>query len=69
MTKLKKNKLKTHKGISKVAKVRNSGTIKIGVSANNHNTGKQSAAKRRNKRKGNALSQSDYKRVKAILGK
>ncbi len=67
--KAKKNKLKTHKGTSKVMKVRNSGTIKIGVSANNHNTGKQTSSKRRNKRKGNSLSNSDYKRVKTILGK
>ena len=67
--KAKKNKLKTHKGTSKVMKVRNSGTIKIGVSENNHNTGKQTYRKRRNKRKGNSLSNSDYKRVKTILGK
>ena len=67
--KVKKNKLKSHSGINKVMKVRKSGTIKIGVSANNHNTGKQSSSQRREKRKGNSLSNSDYKRVKSILGK
>ena len=65
--KAKKNKLKSHSGIKKVMKVRKNGTIKRGVSANNHNTGKQTTSQRRTKRKGNSLSNSDYKRVKSIL--
>ena len=62
-------KLKTHKGLAKVCKVRPGGTVKLGVAGTNHNTGKHTSANKRNKRKGNALSTSDYKRVKAILGK
>ena len=54
-------KQKTHKGLSKVCKVRPGGTVKLGVSASNHNTGKQTSASKRSKRKGNALSKSDYK--------
>lgn len=70
MGKLKKRvKLKTHKGLSKVCTVRNSGSIKIGVAAANHNTAKRSAVSKRNKRKGNSMNNSDYKRVKTILGK
>ncbi len=64
-----KNKMKTHKATSKVCKVRPGGTIKIGVSKANHNTGKQTSASKRNKRKGGTLSSSDYKRLKDVLGK
>ena len=48
-----KNKMKTHKGSSK------------GI---NHNTGKNSAKRSRQKRKGNELNNSDYKRIKTLLG-
>ena len=64
-----KNKMKTHKATSKVCKLRPSGKIKIGVAKSNHNTGKQTAASKRTKRKGNTLSHSDYKRLKSVLGK
>ena len=68
MAKVKKNKLKTHKGSSKVFKARQSGSIKITSQGINHNTGKNSAKRSRQKRKGNELSKSDYKRIKSLLG-
>lgn len=64
-----KNKMKTHKATSKVCKVRPGGSIKIGVAGSNHNTGKQTSASKRNKRKGGTLSSSDYKRLKDVIGK
>lgn len=66
---MKKNKMKTHKATKKVCKLRPGGTIKIGVAKSNHNTGKQTSASKRNKRKGNTLSSSDNKRLKSVLGK
>ena len=62
-------KMKTHKGIAKVCKVRPGGTIKIGTPGSRHNTGKKNAASNRKSRKGSLLSASDYKGVKDILGK
>ncbi len=60
-------KLKTHKGMSKVCKVRPGGSIKIGASGARHNTGKKSSASSRKKRKGSTLSNSDYKRIKTLI--
>ena len=40
MTKVKKNKMKTHKGMKKVFKVRKSGSIAISHQGVLHNTGK-----------------------------
>lgn len=62
-------KLKTHKGLSKVCTVRNSGSVKIGVAGANHKTGKKQANIKRVKRKGNSIASSDLKRVKTILNK
>ena len=42
MTKVKKNKMKTHKGMKKVFKVRKSGSIAIPKQGTLHNTGKRS---------------------------
>ena len=67
MTKVKKNKMKTHKASSKVFKVRQSGSIKITSQGINHNTGKNSAKRSRQKRKGNELHSSDLKRVKDLI--
>lgn len=64
-----KNKMKTHKATAKVCKVRPGGSVKIGVSGSNHNTGKQTSASKRTKRKGNALSASYKKKLKDVLGK
>ena len=63
-----KNKMKTHKASSKVFKKRQSGSIKITSQGINHNTGKNSAKRSRQKRKGNELNKSDYKRIKTLIG-
>ena len=47
--KVKKNKIKTHKGSAKVFKKRQSGSIKITSQGTNHNTGKYSAKRSRQK--------------------
>jgi len=60
-------KLKTHKGLSKVCKVRPGGTIKIGKPGTRHNTGKKNAASNRDGRSARTLNNSDYKRVKDLL--
>jgi ribosomal protein L35 len=60
-------KLKTHKGIKKVCKVRPGGTIKIGKPGSRHNTGKKSSVSNRNSRYGSTLSNSDYKRIKDLM--
>lgn len=61
-------KLKTHKGTAKVVKARKN-DFKIGTPGSRHNTGKKNAVSNRKSRKGSALSLSDYRRVKGILGK
>ena len=68
MAKVKKNKMKTHKASRKVFKVRQSGSFKITSQGINHNTGKNSAKRSRQKRKGNELNKSDYKRIKTLIG-
>ena len=60
-------KQKTHKGMAKVCKVRPGGTIKIGKPGTRHNTGKKSSLSNRTGRKGNGLTQSDYKRIKDFI--
>lgn len=67
MNKVKKNKMKTHKGASKVFKKRQSGSIKMTSQGINHNTGKNSAKRSRQKRKGSSLHNSDYKRIKDLI--
>ena len=67
MNKVKKNKMKTHKGASKVFKKRQSGSIKMSSQGINHNTGKNSAKRSRQKRKGSSLHNSDYKRIKDLI--
>lgn len=67
MTKLKKNKMKTHKGIKKVLNERNSGTISIGHPGGRHNTGKKTTAANRKNRSSSALSNSDLKRIKSVI--
>ena len=65
--KVKKNKLKTHKGTVKVLNVRQSGSITTGHPGANNNTGKHSTKTSRKKRTSNALSNSDLKRIKSII--
>lgn len=59
-------KMKTHKGLSKVAKVRPGGTIKIGKPGSRHNTGKHDAASNRDNRMGSQMSQADKNRFKKL---
>ena len=49
-------KIKTHKGTSKVLKVRKSGKVKIYCPGSRHNTGSKSSKFNRKNRKGNELS-------------
>lgn len=60
-------KVKTHSGLSKVLKVRKSGTITLRPSGLNHKTGKKSGAVNRAKRKNAILNKSDYKRLKKAI--
>ena len=65
--KAKKIKKKTHKGTKKVFNIRQSGSISIKSQGTRHNTGKNSAKRSRQKRKSNALNNSDLKRVKDLI--
>ncbi|NLL44600.1 MAG: 50S ribosomal protein L35 [Mollicutes bacterium] len=60
-------KIKTHKGIAKVLKVRPGGTIKIGKPGARHNSGKKNAAYNRRARKGSNLSDADKRRIKNLI--
>ncbi len=60
-------KMKTHKGLSKVAKVRPGGTVKIGKAGGRHKTGKKNTAYNRDIRKGSLLSKADHNRVKDLI--
>lgn len=60
-------KQKTHKGMSKVCKIRPGGTIKIGKPGSRHNTGKKNAASNRAARNGSLLSTGDFKRIKDFI--
>ena len=65
--KMKKNKMKTHKGLKKVLNIRQSGSISIKSQGTRHNTGKNSAKRSRQKRKNNVLNSADLKRVKDLV--
>ena len=67
MTKVKKNKMKTHKGMKKVFKVRKSGSIGMSHQGVLHNTGKRTAKTNRQKRNASSLDKSDYKRIKDLI--
>ena len=67
MTKVKKNKMKTHKGTKKVLNVRKSGTIAITHQGVLHNTGKRTAKTNRQKRNASELNKADYKRIKDLI--
>ena len=67
MAKVKKNKMKTHKGMKKVFKVRKSGSITMSHQGVLHNTGKRTAKTNRQKRNGKELHKSDYKRIKDLI--
>lgn len=67
MAKVKKNKMKTHKGTKKVLNIRNSGSITIGHPGARHNTGKKNTKANRGKRTSSTLNNSDLKRIKSII--
>ena len=67
MTKVKKNKMKTHKGTKKVLNIRKSGTISIPKQGTLHNTGKRTTKTNRQKRNQTALSKADYSRIKDLI--
>jgi len=67
MAKVKKNKMKTHKGMKKVFKVRKSGSITMSHQGVLHNTAKRTSKTNRQKRKGQELNKSDYKRIKDLI--
>jgi len=60
-------KLKTHKGVKKVLKVRKGGTISIGRPGERHNTGKKSRKTNRKNRKGSTLAKGDQNRLKTLI--
>ena len=60
-------KIKKHMCLSKVLKVRKSGTITLRQVGLNHKTGKKSGAVNRSKRKNSVLSKADYNRLKKVI--
>lgn len=60
-------KVKTHSGVSKVLKVRKSGTITLRHSGLNHKTGKKNGAVKRKGRKNATLNSADFKRLKRVI--
>lgn len=60
-------KIKKHSGLSKVLKVRKSGTITLRQTGLNHKTGKKNGAVNRHKRKNSTLSSADYSRLKKVI--
>jgi len=66
MPRVKKIKLKTHKGTKKVLNVRQSGSITVGHPGQRHNTGKKNAASNRKGRSSSPLSKGDANRLKSV---
>ena len=60
-------KVNKHSGLSKVLKVRKSGTVTLRQTGLNHKTGKKSGAVNRGKRKSASVSKSDIKRLKNLI--
>lgn len=58
---------KTHKGVSKVAKVKPNGTVKITKAGGNHKSGKKSTKATRNYAQSSLMSTGDFKRLKDIM--
>lgn len=58
---------KTHKGVSKVAKIKPNGTVKITKAGGNHKSGKKPTKATRNYAKTSLMSTGDYKRLKDIM--
>ena len=64
-----KVKAKTHKGLSKVVKVRKGGSIKYQPANKNHKLTHRSNASRRRRHHESEVSSSDLKRLKTIINK
>lgn len=62
-----KNKIKTHKGLAKVLKIRKGGSVKYQPANKLHQTRNRSNASRRNRHHEHELANSDYKRIKSIM--
>lgn len=60
---------KTHKGLSKVIKVRKSGSVKFQPANKLHQTTNRSNASRRNRHHEKEMHSSDIKRVKELINK
>ncbi len=60
---------KTHKGLSKVIKVRKGGSIKYQPANKNHKLTHKSNASRRRRHQDSALHSTDLKRVKELINK
>ena len=66
-TKVKKNKLKTHKATKKVLNIRQSGSITRLVAGNNHQTGKKSPKQSKKAGSKVELNKSDFNKLKGVL--
>ena len=64
-----KVKAKTHKGLSKVLKVRKGGSIKFQPANKNHKLTHKSNASRRRRHQDSSASTADLKRLKSIINK
>ena len=60
---------KTHKGLSKVIKVRKGGSVKYQPAGKNHKLTHKSNASRRRRHHESEMHSSDIKRVKEIINK
>lgn len=67
MPKVKKNKMKSHKGTQKVLNVKGNGkTVTAGHPGTRHNTGKKNAASNRKGRTQTVVSKADMNRLKKV---
>ncbi len=62
-------KAKTHKGLSKVVKVRKSGSVKFQPAMKNHKLTHKSNASRRRRHHDSELGTSDVRRLKSLINK
>lgn len=58
---------KTHKGLSKVAKVKPNGTVKITKAGGNHKSGKKATKTTKGYSQSSLMSTGDFKRLKDIM--
>lgn len=58
---------KTHKGLSKVAKVKSNGTVKITKAGGNHKSGKKPTVTTKKYAGSSLMSTGDFKRLKDMM--